>query len=247
MSNKIPSDKPSGGSPGVRRRDFLRDTTLMAGALLAMTFTGTRAAESAPAAGGAKAPKVRVGTCQFPVSSDLAANGEWIRKQMAEAQSLGADLVHFPETALSGYPGVDRGPLEDFPWTRQREELEKVLAAAKHLRVWVVLGAIHRLSGDHKPHNSLYVINPAGRIVDRYDKRFCTTGDLKHFSPGDHFVTFDVNGVRCGLLICYDVRFPELYRQYSKLGVQLMLHSLASSRRRCTQYSVDMNIYQRKQ
>jgi predicted amidohydrolase len=98
--------------------------------------------------------------------------------------------------------------------------------------VWVILGATHRLTGNHKPHNSLYVISPAGTIIDRYDKRFCTVGDLKHYSPGDHFVTFDVNGVRCGLLICYDIRFPELYRQYAKLGVRLMFHSFYNARQK---------------
>ena len=46
--------------------------------------------------------------------------------------------------------------------------------------------------------NSLYVINRDGEVIDRYDKRFCTGGDLQHYSPGDHFVTFDVNDVRCG-------------------------------------------------
>lgn len=99
---------------------------------------------------------------------------------------------------------------------------------ARKLQVWVILGASHRLSGNHKPYNSLYVIDSAGTIVDPYDKRFCTVGDLKHYSPGDHFAAFDVNGVRCGLLICYDIRFPELYRQYAKLGVQLVFHSITS-------------------
>jgi len=169
--------------------------------------------------------EVRVGTCQFPISADIASNGAWIQKQMAEAQALGADIVHFPEGALSGYAGADRKSLDDFPWDQQREELEKILAVARRLHVWVILGVTHRLSGDHKPHNSLYVIDPNGAIVDRYDKRFCTTTDLKYYSPGDHFVTFDVNGVHCGLLICYDSRFPELYRQYSKQGVQLILQS----------------------
>jgi deaminated glutathione amidase len=181
---------------------------------------------------GSAAAEIRVGTCQFPVSADVAANGEWIRRQMGEAQALGADIVHFPETALSGYAGPDHASLAGFPWAQQRAELELILAAARKLRVWVVLGATHRLSGQHKPHNSLYVIDPAGAIVDRYDKRFCTSGDLKHYSPGDHFVTFEVNGVRCGLLICYDIRFPELYRQYSKLGVQLMFHSFYNARQK---------------
>lgn len=178
------------------------------------------------------AAEVRVGTCQFPVSHDVAANGAWIRRQMAEARQLGADLVHFPETALSGYAGSDHESLTGFPWATQRSELEKILGEARRLRVWVVLGATHQLTGDHKPHNSLYVINPAGAIVDRYDKRFCTTGDLRHYSPGDHFVTFEVNGVRCGLLICYDIRFPELYRDYARLGVRLMLHSFYNARQK---------------
>src|SRR5262249_61470508 len=50
--------------------------------------------------------------------------------------------------------------------------------------------------------------------------------------PGDHFVTFEVHGIKCGLLICYDIRFPELYREYSKLGVRLMLHSFYNARQK---------------
>lgn len=179
---------------------------------------------------GARAAELRIGTCQFPVSADVAANGEWIRKQMREARAQGADIVHFPETALSGYGGPDHASLEKFPWGQQRQELERILAAARDLQVWVVLGATHQLTGGNKPHNSLYVIDPTGAVVDRYDKRFCTTGDLKFYSPGDHFVTFEVNGIRCGLLICYDIRFPELYREYAKLGVKVMFHSFYNAR-----------------
>lgn len=96
---------------------------------------------------------------------------------------------------------------------------------ARSLKLWVVLGSSHRLTGRHAPHNSLYVIDDRGRLVSRYDKLFCTGGDLKHYSPGSKFVTFRIKGVRCGLLICYDVRFPELYRQYLRRGVQVMFHS----------------------
>ncbi len=173
---------------------------------------------------------LRLATCQFPVSADLRANGEWVRRQMRRASAEGADLIHFSECALSGYAGVDRPSNDDLDWDTLSEETEAILALARELEVWVVLGSTHRLSGDHRPHNSLYVISPEGRIIDRYDKRFCTTGDLEHYSPGDHFVTFEVKGVRCGLLICYDIRFPELYREYSKLGVRLMLHSFYNAR-----------------
>jgi deaminated glutathione amidase len=176
--------------------------------------------------------RLQVATCQFPVSDDISANGRWIRGQMQEARQQGAELVHFSECALSGYPSGESKLFDGFDWSALHKETESVLALAKQLQVWVVLGSAHRLTGEHKPHNSLYVINAAGQIVDRYDKRFCTTGDLRFFSPGDHFVTFELSRVKCGLLICYDIRFPELYRQYSKQGVQLMLHSFHNARQR---------------
>ncbi|MCR9295986.1 MAG: carbon-nitrogen hydrolase family protein [bacterium] len=176
--------------------------------------------------------QLQVATCQFPVSQDIARNAEWIRQQMRQAKTLGADIAHFPEAALSGYAGVDLESLDGFDWQTQRSEMEAILGLARELQLWLVLGATHQLSGDNKPHNSLYVINARGEIVDRYDKRFCTSGDLRHYTPGDHFATFEVNGVKCGLLICYDIRFPELYRQYKKLDVQLIFHSFYNARQK---------------
>ncbi|MGE3780139.1 MAG: nitrilase-related carbon-nitrogen hydrolase, partial [Pirellulaceae bacterium] len=70
-----------------------------------------------------------------------------------------------------------------------------------------------------------------------YDKRFCTgrvdkkpTMDLCYYSPGDRYTTFQLNGVTCGVAICYDYRFPELYRGYKALGVQVMFQSFHNAR-----------------
>jgi len=76
------------------------------------------------------------------------------------------------------------------------------------------------------------VIHPQHGIVDRYDKRFCTNGDLKHFSAGEHNVIFELNGIKCGLLICFDVRYPELYREYKGSGVDLMFQSFYNARQK---------------
>jgi predicted amidohydrolase len=187
--------------------------------------SGSRANKKSATARKKKSGVVNLAICQFPVSGDILANSRWIKKQMAEARKDRADIVHFSECALSGYPGVDLPSLEGFDWDLCRAETESIMALAARYKQWVVLGSSHPLSRRHKPHNCLYVIDPRGRLVDRYDKRFCTTGDLKHYAPGDHLVTFNVNGVKCGLLICYDMRFPELYREYLKQGVKLMLHS----------------------
>ncbi len=174
--------------------------------------------------------RIRVASCQFPVSSDLLENYRFIKAQMIEASLKNADVVHFPECALSGYPGTDMMTLEGFNWELLYSLSDSVMATAKKLKIWVIIGSLHKLSGTNKPHNSLYVINPDGLLTDRYDKRFCTTTDLKYCSPGDHFVTFTVNGVKCGLLICYDVRFPELYREYRKLGCDILFQSFYNAR-----------------
>jgi len=174
--------------------------------------------------------KLLLATCQFPVSADMTTNAEWVRKQMRLAAAQDANLVHFSECALPGYAGVEIPSVESFDWEQLRTETRSILQLADELDQWVVLGSMHQLTGDHKPHNSLYLINPEGKIVDRYDKRFCTPGDLNHYTAGNHFVVFEVGGVRCGLLICFDIRFPELYREYKKRGVQLLLHSFHNAR-----------------
>jgi predicted amidohydrolase len=175
---------------------------------------------------------LNIASCQFPVSGSIEENAQWIMKQMNEANALGATLAHFPECALSGYPGVDMESLDGFQWTILHSYTDSITSLAQKLDMWVLLGSIHELSDTLKPLNSLYVINSSGEIIDRYDKRFCTTGDLKHFSAGNHFVVFDIKGIRCGLLICFDVRFPELYREYKKLDVDLVFQSFYNARQK---------------
>lgn len=180
---------------------------------------------------------LRVATCQFAVEAEIEHNRRWVLQQIDEAADQKADVIHFSECALSGYPGADMPDLVNMDWDGLTAATRDIQQAAKKRKVWVLLGSSHRLSDGHKPHNSVYVIDPRGQIVDRYDKRFCTgqnskrlTMDLAHYSPGDRFVTFRVKGVTCGVLICYDYRFPELYRKYKQLGVDVILQSFHNAR-----------------
>ena len=175
--------------------------------------------------------KLTIATCQFPSSRDIDLNVHYAVRLIRRAAASKAKIVHFHEAALSGYAGVDFDSIDDLDWNLLRGATESLLGVAKELGVWVVLGSTHRLGDGHKPHNSLYLIDSNGRPVDRYDKRFCTKSDLEHYSPGNHTVTFDIEGVRCGLLICYDFRFQELYREHKRLGVQLMFHSFHNAAR----------------
>lgn len=175
---------------------------------------------------------LKVATCQFAVSESVKSNARTIRQFLQKAQQAGAEIAHFSECALSGYVGVDLDSLDGYDWALLKEETLRIMALAGELGVWVVLGSTHPLTLPHKPHNCLYLINAEGKLVDRYDKRFCTPGDLDHFTPGKRFVTFTLNGVKCSLLICFDLRFPELYRELYKLGVQCVFQSFYNARQR---------------
>ncbi len=198
--------------------------------ILLILITGFLIPIQAQERSAARKGKFVLASCQFPVSQSITENYNWIEDQMIESKLKKADIIHFSECALSGYPGVDFENMEGFKWDVLEEKTDSILSLARQLKIWVLLGSIHPLDDGKKPTNCLYLINPEGEIVDRYDKRFCTNGDLKYFTAGDHFVNFDLNGVNCGLLICYDVRFPELYREYKKLDTDMIFQSFHNAR-----------------
>ena len=173
---------------------------------------------------------LKIATCQFAVSGSINRNGGQICNYLRKAAKAGADIVHFPECALTGYVGPDFGSFEGFDWQLLTEQTQIIMALAKELQLWVVLGSTHRLTEPNKPHNSLYLISPDGKIAGRYDKRFCVKRELRFYTPGNEFVNFTINGVKCSLLICFDLRFPELYRQLYKQGVNCIFQSFYNAR-----------------
>ena len=173
---------------------------------------------------------IRVASCQFPVSADIERNGRFVREFMHQAHDQQADVVHFSECALSGYAGVDFESFEDFDWQLHHEQMREIVELAGQLKIWTLLGSSHRLTPPNKPHNSLYLIGPDGTVHNRYDKRFGTALDLDSYTPGNHWVTFELNGVKCALLICFDLRFPEIYRELYKQGVQCVFQSFYNAR-----------------
>jgi predicted amidohydrolase len=175
---------------------------------------------------------IRVATSQFAVGSLVRRNGQQICYYIEKAADAGADVVHFPESALSGYAGIDFPNFADYNWNLLKTETEKIQRAAAKHKIYVVFGSSHKIKGSDKPYQSLYFVNPKGQIQCRYDKRFCIKAELNRYTPGNRFVFFTINGVRCSLLICFDVRFPEIYRQLFKKGVKCLFQSFYNARQK---------------
>lgn len=174
---------------------------------------------------------LNIATCQFPVDGDIHHNLRHTLRQMTAAKDGGAHVAHFSECSLSGYAGVEFPSFENFDWDALASATQTIAEEAARLRLWTIFGSAHRLTGRHKPHNCLYILNDRGRLVDRFDKLYCTgdrtmqSADLLHYSPGDHFTVFTIRGIRCGALICHDFRYPELYREYRRRRVDLIFNA----------------------
>ena len=173
---------------------------------------------------------LKIASCQFAVCGDVDHNARQICALMRQAAEQGADIVHFSECALSGYAGVDFDSFAGYDWAKLKDRTQEIIALAGELKLWVALGSSHLLTPPHKPHNCLYLIGPDGTLKNRYDKRFGTEMDLRNYTPGNHFVVFDINGVTCSLLICFDLRFPELYRELYRQGVHCIFQSFYNAR-----------------
>ncbi|MFG2219484.1 carbon-nitrogen hydrolase family protein [Streptomyces sp. NPDC048685] len=187
-------------------------------------------------------PQVRLAVAQTTLREDprdgaeLRASGLEVRRLMREAHRAGARIVHFAEGAtcsphkrlLSADGPEEVGPADwnRFEWAVLQEELTATARLAAELRLWTVLGSVHRLTPPHRPHNSLYVISDRGAVATRYDERMLSHTKVSYlYAPGSAPVTFEVDGVRFGCALGMEVHFPEIFGEYERLDVDCVLFS----------------------
>lgn len=170
---------------------------------------------------------MKIAAAQTIVSSDIHANGIAIRTAIVEAAEEGTRLVNFCEGALSGYAKsqiVHPDRWADFDWATQEAELRAIAELCGQLGVFATVGGAHRLSEDHPPHNSLYVLSDRGDLLTRYDKRFLSNSELdRWYTPGAEPTTFQVDGYCFGCAICIESQFPEVFSEYEGLNVDAVL------------------------
>ena len=95
--------------------------------------------------------------------------------------------------------------------------------AAKKNDIWLIPGSIYERRGD-TTFNTSPVINPAGEVIARYNKQYPFLPYEKNVEGSDNFVVFEVPGVgKVGLIICYDIWFPEIIRQLAWMGAEAII------------------------
>jgi predicted amidohydrolase len=173
---------------------------------------------------------MRAAIFQTTTGIDPARNAAALVAAVAEAKAGGADMLFTPE--MSGL--VDRDRKRGSASIRDEESdpaLAAVREAAAKVGLWVHLGSLAVRGGEgDRLLNRAFVIDDQGAIRARYDKIHLFDVDLPTggrwresdaYAPGTRAVAVDTPWGRLGLSICYDIRFPDLYRALSDAGVMI--------------------------
>ena len=143
--------------------------------------------------------------------------GELIEKAARE----GTDVIVLPEMWNTGF--FPRENLETLCDRDGKQVKEKIGALAAKYGVNIVAGSVANVR-QGKVYNTAMVFDRSGTCVASYDKThlFTPMGEDAFFTPGDHLCRFTLDGVSCGLIICYDIRFPELTRSLAVPGLDVL-------------------------
>jgi len=153
------------------------------------------------------------------INAQIEKNVESIIAAMKEASQNKADILLLPECFITGY---------DLPMTYEKSisdddaSINVILETAKEYQIGVVLTSFTK--GEKQPQNSAFVINKSGEILMRYSKvHTCDFADEKTVEAGKEFKVCDFEGIKVGVMICYDREYPESARVLMLKGAEVIL------------------------
>jgi predicted amidohydrolase len=172
----------------------------------------------------------RAACVQLRSSDDVEENIRAASALIREAKGQGADFIATPENTTLMAPDGGAKLEKSFPEDSD-PALPKFRALAEELGVWLLIGSLAIKVSETKTANRSFLLDPKGRIAARYDKIFLFDVDLPSgekyresntVAGGDRAVTAELPWGTIGLSICYDLRFPQLYRALAQSGAFLL-------------------------
>lgn len=175
-------------------------------------------------------PKFRAGLLQMRSGRTVDANIADAVKLAREAKALGADYIQTPE--MTNLMEQSRKALFAAITEEERDpSLNAFRELARELKVYFHVGSLAVKASPEKAANRSFLIDPAGEIVARYDKIHMFDVELgagesyresNNYRPGEIAVIADLPWGRMGLTVCYDLRFPSLYRALAEAGADFL-------------------------
>lgn len=166
---------------------------------------------------------MKVGAFQFKGGNKLEANLAAIERGITEAARQGVRLLLTQECALTGYPPLEVANPTAIDFAAVEAAIQRIRALAHEYRMHIALGTV--LPEADRYGNTMLMLTP-DRPAEPYSKRALWGWDADNFAPGTQPGLYEINGIRVGVRICFEVRFPEYFRELFNADVQLALVSL---------------------
>ncbi|MGM0396785.1 MAG: carbon-nitrogen hydrolase family protein [Bacillota bacterium] len=172
--------------------------------------------------------KLNTALIQMKVVEGKEKNLQTAERMLREAARGGARLLVLPEMFNVPY---DNGNFPDYAEEYPGNTTEFLMKMARELDVYIAGGSIPERD-EGKIFNTSYIYSPKGELIGKHRKAHLFDIDVKGgitfkesdvLSPGDQSTIFQVDGINVGLIICYDIRFPEFTRKLSLQGAQVVL------------------------
>ncbi|MCP5432879.1 MAG: carbon-nitrogen hydrolase family protein [Alphaproteobacteria bacterium] len=173
---------------------------------------------------------LRVGLVQLRSGRMMDHNIEMASGFIREAHGSGAKFVSTPEMTHM-IEAESEALLKAVRPEAEDPGVAAFSALAEELGIWLLIGSLAIARGDGKVANRSFLFDPKGAIRARYDKIHLFDVELaggeryresRHYAPGSEAVLVDLPFARLGLTICYDLRFPYLYRMLAKEGAEII-------------------------
>ncbi|MCB2179768.1 carbon-nitrogen hydrolase family protein [bacterium] len=161
---------------------------------------------------------MKIGVFQFSNSGEVHENLDSIFRGIKEAAIQNVRLLVFQECALCGYPPIEVESRDAIDFQAMAQAMETIQDAAQAHEMYIAVGLIRKEGAAY--YNSTGVISPTGQI-GYYDKRALWGWDVANFIPGENSGIFEIDGLPVAFRICFDVRFPETFRDCFMAGVPL--------------------------
>ena len=175
---------------------------------------------------------MKVAALQLCASDDPVANLELTISMVQRAAEAGAQFIATPEVT-NCVSSSRRRQNEVLALQEDDQTLAAMCAAAARFGVWISVGSLAlKLPDDDRFTNRSFMIDPSGQIVAQYDKIHMFDVTLSEteqyresdgYRAGGHAVIADTAFGKIGMTICYDIRFPHLYRGLAKSGASILL------------------------
>ena len=142
-------------------------------------------------------------------------------KMIYKAMKDKPDVLVLPETWNTGF--FPQNNLYELCCLDGEPVKQQIGNLAKKYSVNIVAGSVSNIK-DSKVYNTSFVFNREGKCIAEYDKThlFTPMGEDNFYTSGDHICYFELDGIKCGVIICYDLRFPELTRKLAIEGIEVL-------------------------